>query len=66
MSQRAVLQCLSLTEWKIAQRLPIPVGELMLSRLALTGWIEVRGDKNNTEVGLIKAGLKKMQSPIPK
>jgi hypothetical protein len=66
MSQRAVLQYLSLTEWKIAQRLPIRAGELMLSRLALNGWIEVRGDQNNTEVRLTEAGLMKMQSPIPK
>jgi len=66
MSQRAVLQCLSLTEWKIAQRLPIRAGELMLSRLALNGWIELRGDQNNTEARLTEAGLTKMQSPIPK
>ena len=66
MSQRTVLQYLSLTEWKIAQRLPIRAGELMLSRLALNGWIEVRGDKDNTEVRLTEAGLKKMQLPIPK
>jgi hypothetical protein len=64
MSQRTVLQYLSLTEWKIAQRLPIRAGELMLSRLALNGWIELRGDQNNTEVRLTQAGLQKMRSKI--
>ena len=34
MSQRTVLQYLSLTDWKLVNRLPIPAGELILSRLA--------------------------------
>jgi hypothetical protein len=43
MTQRAVMQHLSLTDWKLANRLPIPAGEMMLSRLAHLGWIEMRG-----------------------
>ena len=43
MSQRAVMQHLSLTEWKVASRLPIRAGEMMLSGLAHHGWIETRG-----------------------
>ena len=31
MSQRAILQYLSLTDWKLAHRLPIRAGEMMLS-----------------------------------
>lgn len=63
MSQRALLQHLSLTEWKLANRLPIPVGELMLSRLVLNEWIEMRGEGHRTVVlvRLTKAGLKAMQ-----
>ena len=50
MSQRTVLQYLSLTDWKLVNRLPIPAGELILSRLAHHGWIEIRGEKQHTEV----------------
>ena len=64
MSQRAVLQYLSLTDWKLAYRLPIPVGEEMLSRLAQLGWIETRGEKHHTEVRLTEAGFKAMRSRI--
>jgi hypothetical protein len=64
MRQRAVMQHLSLTDWKLAYRLPIPVGEEMLTRLADHGWIEMRGEKHQTEVRLTEAGLKKKQSRI--
>jgi hypothetical protein len=33
MAQRAVMQYLSLDDWKVAARLPIPAGELMLSTI---------------------------------
>ena len=64
MSQRAVLQYLSLTKWKLAHRLPIPAGEMMLSRMAHLGWIEIRGENHLTEVRLTEAGRKAMRSPI--
>ncbi len=64
MSQRAVMQHLSLTDWKLANRLPIPAGEMMLSRLAHYGWIELRGESHQTEIKLTEAGLKKMRSKI--
>ena len=63
-SQRTVLQYLSLAEWKLVNRLPIPAGELILSRLAHHGWIEIRGEKQHTEVRLTTAGLKAMRSPV--
>jgi hypothetical protein len=66
MSQRTVLQYLSLTDWKLVNRLPIPAGELILSRLAHHGWIEIRGENQHTEVRLTTAGLKAMRSPIGK
>jgi hypothetical protein len=59
MSQRTVLQYLSLTDWKLVNRLPIPAGELILSRLAHHGWIEIRGEKQNAEVRLTPAGLRR-------
>ena len=43
MAQRAVMQYLSLDDWKVAARLPIPAGELMLSRIRNYGWIETEG-----------------------
>ena len=64
MTQRAVLQHLSLTDWKLANRLPIPAGEMMLSRLAHLGLIEMRGENQQTEVRLTEAGLEAMRSRI--
>jgi hypothetical protein len=64
MSQRAVMQHLSLTEWKFAYRLPVLAGELMLSRLAVNGWIEMRGEKHKTEIRLTEAGQKAIRVRI--
>ena len=64
MSQRAVMQHLSLTEWKVASRLPIRAGEMMLSGLAHIGWIETKGEDHHMEVRLTQAGLNKMRSKI--
>ena len=64
MTQRAVMQHLSLTKWKLANRLPIPAGEMMLSRLAHRGWIEMRGEDHHTVIRLTEAGFNKMRSRI--
>ena len=64
MAQRAVMQYLSLDDWKIAARLPIPAGELMLSRIRNYGWIEIRVEKQHTAIKLTPAGLKAMRSAI--
>ena len=64
MAQRTVLQYLSPIDWKDANRLPIPAGEMILSRLAHLGWIEMRGENQRTEIILTAAGLKAMRSPI--
>jgi Mn-dependent DtxR family transcriptional regulator len=52
---------LSITEWKLAHRLPVRAGEMMLATLAHLGWIEMRGDNHLTEIRLTEAGLKAMQ-----
>ena len=64
MTQRAVMQHLSLTDWKLAHRLPIPAGEMMLSRMVQQGWIEIQGKDHNTVVRLTKSGLEAMQSKV--
>jgi hypothetical protein len=64
MSQRAVMQHLSLTEWKIASRLPVRAGEMTLSRLAHHGWIETRGEHHHMEIMLTQVGLRAMRSRI--
>jgi DNA-binding PadR family transcriptional regulator len=64
MTHRAIMQHLSLTDWKLANRLPIPAGEMMLSRLVQQGWIEIQGKDHNTLVRLTEAGLKAMRSQI--
>ena len=58
------MQYLSLTDWRLAHRLPIRAGEMMLSRLVLNGWIELRGEGHHTEVRLTEAGLQKMRSGV--
>jgi len=62
MAQRAVMQYLTLDDWKIAARLPIPASELMLSRIRSYGWIVIRGEKQHTAIKLTSAGLKAMRS----
>ena len=64
MAQRAVMQYLSLDDWKVAARLPIPAGELMLSRIRNYGWIEIRGEKHHTAIKLTPAGLQATRSDI--
>jgi hypothetical protein len=49
MSQRTVMQCLSLDDWKVVAHLPVPVGELMVSRLLDYGWIESRSEKQGNQ-----------------
>ena len=66
MRKRTILQHLSLTDWKMAARLPIPASEMTLSRLVHQNWIEMRGENQQTEVRLTEAGLKAMRSPIGK
>jgi len=66
MTQRTILQCLNLDDWKIVAPLPIPVGEMMLIRMCDYGWVETRGEKQHTAIRLTPAGLKAMQSVKPK
>ena len=64
MAQRAVMQYLSLDGWKIAARLPIPAGELLLNRIRSYGWVEIQGEKHHTSIRLTPAGLQAMRSAI--
>ena len=64
MRKRAVLQYLSLTDWKMVARLPIPTSEITLSRLVHQGWIDIRGKDQRTEAKLTDAGLKAMRSLV--
>jgi hypothetical protein len=65
MTQRTVLQCLNLDDWKIVARLPVSVGERVLRRMCDYGWVETRGEKQHTAIRLTPAGLKAMQSVKP-
>ena len=58
------MQYLSRDNWKIAARLPIAAGELMLSRLHNYGWIEIQGEKQYTAIKLTPAGYEAMRSAI--
>jgi len=66
MAQRTVMQYLSLDDWKIAARLPIPAGELLLNRIRSYGWVEIQGEKHHTAIRLTPAGLQAMRSAILK
>ena len=62
MAQRTVMQCLSLDDWKVVAHLPVPAGELMLSRILDYGWIESR--KQRKAIRLTPAGLKALRSTV--
>ena len=64
MAQRTVMQHLSLDDWKIAARLPIPAGELLLNRIRSYGWVEIQGEKHLTAIRLTPAGLHAIWSGI--
>ena len=59
------MQYLSIDDWKVAARLPIPAGEMMLSRIRNYGWIEIRGEKHRTAIKLTPARLEAMRSAMP-
>jgi hypothetical protein len=64
MSQRAVMQYLSLAEWKVVSQLPVPAGPVMLDRIRDLGWIELRGIKPRTEIRLTQLGREAMQALV--
>jgi len=66
MRQRTVLQYLTVTDWRMVNRLPVSAGEVTLSRLIHHGWNESRGEKQRTAVRLTPGGLEAMRSPIGK
>jgi hypothetical protein len=58
------MQHLSVTEWRLAKRLPVPAGDMMLSRLVHSGWIVMRGEHHLAEIKLTEAGLKALRTSI--
>jgi hypothetical protein len=58
------MQYLSVDDWKIVAHLPIPAGEMMLSRIRGYGWIESRREKQHTALRLTPAGLEAMRSAV--
>jgi hypothetical protein len=64
MNQRAVMQYLSLAEWKRVSHLPVPVGLVMLNRIHSLGWIELRGADPRTEIRLTPLGREAMRAPV--
>ena len=64
MSQRAIMQYLSLTEWKVVSHLPVPAGPVMIDRIRGQGWIEIRGMKPRTEIRLTELGRAAIRAPV--
>ena len=65
MRQRAIMQYLSLNDWKMVAHLPIPAGQVMLNRIRDYGWIESRRERQHTALRLTPARLKAMRSAVP-
>ena len=63
MSQRALMQYLSLTEWQVASHLPVPASPAMIDRIRDHGWIEFRGIGLRTEIRLTPLGQAAMRAP---
>lgn len=64
MSQRALMQYLSLTKWKAVYHLPVRAGPVMLNRIHGMGWIEQRGMKTRTEARLTPSGREALRAPV--
>jgi hypothetical protein len=64
MNQRAVMQYLSLTDWKRVSHLPVPAGLAMLDRINGWGWIELRGKEPRTEIRLTPLGLEAIRARV--
>jgi hypothetical protein len=64
MIQRTLMQYLSLDDWKMAARLPIPAGELLLSRIRNSGWIEIQGENQHMAIKLTPAGHQALRRPL--
>jgi len=59
MRQRTVLQYLTVTDWRMVNRLPVSAGEVTLSRLIHHRWNESRGEKQRTAVRLTPGGSRR-------
>ena len=64
MNQRAVMQYLSLAEWKIVSRLPVPAGLVMINRIHRLGRIELRGMEPRIEIRLTHLGQEAIRAPV--
>jgi hypothetical protein len=57
--QRQVLDHLRFGDWKLRDRLPVPLGARMLERLLELGWVEVRA----REIRITESGLEALKHP---
>ena len=64
MAQRTLLQCLSIDNWKIVAHLPIPAGELMLSRLLIMVGSRVEVKSNIRQSNSLRRGSRRCGRPF--
>jgi hypothetical protein len=64
MRQRAVMQNLSLTEWRLLSRVPVTASPVMLGGMHRRGWIELRGINARKEIRLTELGLEALRSRV--
>jgi hypothetical protein len=62
--QRQLMQYLRAGDWVLVSKLPIPVGQGTINRIAEHGWVERRGGGPRSEIKLTPAGLMALQTPI--
>jgi hypothetical protein len=63
-TQRQLMQYLRAGDWVLVSKLPIPVGQRTLDRIAENGWIERRSGGAGSEIKLTPSGLVALQTPI--
>ena len=63
-SQRQMMQYLRPGNWILISKLPVPIGDVAIVRIADNGWIERRGTGPRSEIKLTPAGLVALQAPV--
>jgi hypothetical protein len=61
--QRQVLDHLQFGQWKLRDRLPVPLDDRMLERLLQLGWVELRAGDAGSEIRMTESGLTALIQP---
>ena len=62
--ERQVMQYLLSTQWQLARRLPVPVGDRMIKTLQTKSWLELRKGEKGPEIRITATGLDALRMPL--